>query len=63
MNNWIVYHSSRNIPQAVDIIKVQLAEAVRKRDEDRVIGALQRLEYFLRKSEVESLLSWACKML
>lgn len=61
--NWTVYHSSRNIPQAVDIIKVQLAEAVRERDEDRVINALRRLESFLRKVEVESLLSWACERL
>ena len=60
--NWIVY-SSRNTLQAVDIIKSQLAEAVQKRDESRVIGALQRLEYFIPKGEVESLLSWACERL
>jgi hypothetical protein len=60
--NWIVY-SSRNTVQAVDIIKVQLAEAVQRRDENRVMGALQRLEYFLSQKEVESLLSWACERL
>ena len=60
--NWIVY-SSRNTVQAVDIIKVQLAEAVQRCDENRVMGALQRLEYFLSQKEVESLLSWACERL
>lgn len=60
--NWIVY-SSRSTVQAVDVIKSQLAEAVQKRDESRVMGALQRLEYFLSQKEVESLLSWACERL